>query len=90
MEFWQYHNPKTAKYQLKRAVTDLGYSFSLEVTDIQQEYKRLLALGVDFISEPQQVGEFWQVYARDIDSNIFALRQPVNSKSSYSLLNFSD
>jgi len=69
-------------------VTDLGYTYSLEVDDIQAEYKRLLSLDVDFISEPQMVGGFWQVYARDIDGNIFSLREVPQGSENYSIKNF--
>jgi catechol 2,3-dioxygenase-like lactoylglutathione lyase family enzyme len=88
MEFWQFNSPKTEIYQGKRKATDLGYSYSFEVRDIQQEYKRLKSLGVEFISTPQRVGEFWQVYARDIDGNIFSLRQAVEPNSPYSIVSF--
>lgn len=88
MEFWQYRNPVTPKNTAVRQSTDLGYSFSFEVTDIQKEYKRLKAQGVDFISEPQLMGEFWQVFARDPDSNIYSLRQTVNPLSTYSVRSF--
>ena len=85
MEFWQYKNPKTQQNTTIRQPGDLGYSFSLEVTDIQKEYRRLKALGVDFVSEPQLLGEFWQVFARDPDSNVYSLRQAVNPASTYSV-----
>ena len=88
MEFWQYRNPVSPKNTLIRQPTTLGYSFSLEVEDIQREYKRLKTLGVDFISEPQLMGEFWQVFARDPDSNIYSLRQVVNPQSTYSVDSF--
>jgi predicted enzyme related to lactoylglutathione lyase len=67
---------------------DLGYSYSLEVADIQKEYQRLMSLGVDLISAPQQVGEFWQMYARDVDGNIFSLRQVIQANSNYSIVSF--
>lgn len=88
MEFWQYRTPLTEKSSGVRTPSDLGYSFSLEVADIQKEYQRLKALGIDFISEPQLLGEFWQVFARDPDSNIYSLRQAVNPLSAYSIDSF--
>ncbi|NIB43545.1 VOC family protein [Pseudomaricurvus alkylphenolicus] len=75
MEFWQYLNPKTPEFTSERTATSLGYSFSLEVSDIQQEYKRLKAEGVAFFSQPVLLDGVWQVYAKDPDNNIFALRQ---------------
>ncbi|MFT6047542.1 MAG: catechol 2,3-dioxygenase-like lactoylglutathione lyase family enzyme [Arenicella sp.] len=85
MEFWQFVNPVTAEFKSQRDATTMGYSFSLEVGDIQKEYQRLTGLGVDFISKPVKLGGFWQVYARDPDSNIFSLRQAVDVDSEYSV-----
>lgn len=78
MEFWQFVEPQTPQSTSKH-VTDLGYRFSLEVSDIQKEYQRLSKEGVTFFSEPQLLGDFWQVYANDIDGNVFALRQAVDT-----------
>lgn len=85
MEFWQYVNPITPETSDKRDVTALGYTFSIEVADIQSEYQRLLQLGVDFVSPPVQLGEFWQVHAHDVDGNVFALRQTVDVESPLSV-----
>ena len=87
MEFWQYVNPETPLFQGKRDSTALGYSYSIEVEDIQGEYARMSDLGVEFVSEPVLLGEFWQVYANDIDGNVFALRQWVDPNSPWSVPN---
>lgn len=88
MEFWQYVNPVTAKSKGRRDVTALGYSFSLEVGDIQQEYRRLTGLGLEFVSKPVKVGEYWQAYTHDLDGNVFSLRQVVNPDSALSVRHF--
>lgn len=85
MEFWQYLNPVTPEFEGARKVTDLGYSFSLEVTDIEKEYQRLTDLGLKFVSKPVRLGEFWQAYTRDLDGNIFSLRQAVDVDSELSV-----
>jgi catechol 2,3-dioxygenase-like lactoylglutathione lyase family enzyme len=85
IEFWQYINPVTPEFTGVRDVTALGYSFSLEVADIQQEFDRLRALGVKFVGEPVALGGFWQVYAHDPDGNVFALRQAIDAESSLSV-----
>ncbi len=85
MEFWQYRNPVTSAPVGNRDVTALGYSWSIEVGDIQSEYTRMSELGVEFISEPVLLGDFWQVYANDIDGNVFSLRQAVDPGSPYSI-----
>ena len=85
IEIWQYVNPVTTEFEGERDVTDLGYSFSLEVGDIQKEYQRLTDLGLKFVSEPVRLGVFWQVYTRDVDGNVFSLRQAVDADSELSV-----
>lgn len=88
VELMQYDHPKTPAKLHKKDPTDLGYTFSLEVKDIQQEYDRMKKLGVVFMSEPQLLGEFYTVFAHDIDGNVFSLRQAVSEDSGYSMQNF--
>ncbi len=79
MELFQYGGAHPTPNTIsKRKPTDLGYTYSFEVLDIQKEYERLKAKGVEFLSEPQQLGKFWMVYANDIDGNIFSLRQAID------------
>jgi len=87
LELWEYTNPITPAYSGKRGVTDFGYSYSIEVGDIQAEYARMQDLGVEFVSEPVNMGDYWQTYAHDIDGNVFALRQWADSNSPYSVPN---
>ena len=83
MELFQYKGAHpTPNTIYKRSPTELGYSFSIEVRDIQKEYQRLKEKEVEFLSEPQQLGKFWMVYARDVDGNIFSLRQAIDPKFS--------
>lgn len=86
-EFWQFRNPATPAYIGKRGITDFGYSYSIEVGDIQAEYERMKNLGVEFISQPVLMGDYYQVYANDVDGNVFALRQWTDSNSPYSVSN---
>ena len=86
LEIWQYLSPETRAFSGKRGVTDLGYSYSIEVGNIQSEYARMVRLGVNFFSEPVLMNDCWQAYAHDIDGNIFALRQWLDADSPYSLL----
>lgn len=87
LELMQYEHPLTPASRSPRHPTDLGYTFSFEVEDIQQEYQRLKKLGVAFVSEPQILGAFWMVYAHDLDGNVFSLREPTSPASMYSLHN---
>jgi len=85
MEILQFIDPATPQSTKEREPTSLGYSFSLEVSDIEVEYQRLQALGVEFFSAPVKLGRFIQAYARDIDGNIFSLRQPVDLDGPFSV-----
>jgi catechol 2,3-dioxygenase-like lactoylglutathione lyase family enzyme len=85
LEFWEYVNPLTPPLAGKVDSTALGYTYSIEVGDIQAEYARMSDLGVEFVSEPVMLGDFWQVYANDIDGNVFSLRQAVDPNSPYSV-----
>ncbi|TQV74545.1 VOC family protein [Exilibacterium tricleocarpae] len=76
IELWQYENPRTPAFSGQREVTAPGYSFSIEVGNIQREYQRLKELGVAFVSEPVLLDNLWQAYAFDVDGNVFSLRQP--------------
>lgn len=87
LEFWQYRQPVTPALMGKRSATDLGYSYSIEVGDIQAEYQRMKNLGVEFVSAPVLMGDYYQVYANDVDGNVFALRQWVDPDSPYSVPN---
>lgn len=87
MEFWQYVNPETPEFSGNRDSTALGYSYSIEVQDIQAEYIRMTDLGVEFVSEPVLLGGSWQVFANDIDGNVFALRQWADPNSPWSVPN---
>lgn len=83
LELMEYQPPHaTPNTHYKRRPTDLGYTYSLEVLDIEEEYARLKAVGVDFISAPQRVGHFWMTYAHDIDGNVFSLRQATDPRFS--------
>ncbi len=88
LELMQYEHPVTPAKLSKKDPTDLGYTFSIEVTDIQAEYERMKKLGVEFLSEPQILGEFHTVYVHDVDGNVFSLRQAVSKYSGYSMQNF--
>ena len=75
LEIWEYLSPVTEQFKQKPNATDLGYTFSFEVGDLQAEYQRLKAMNVEFFSEPVEFAGYLQVYARDISGNVFALRQ---------------
>ena len=55
------------------------------IWDIHAEVARMTDLGVEFVSEPVKLGDFWQAYAHDIDGNVFSLRQAIDADSPYSI-----
>ena len=87
LEMMQYKSPVTDQITQFPQLTDLGYSFSFEVEDIQKEYDRLKEIGLTFVSTPQEMEDFWEVMCQDIDGNIFSLRQVKNLSSTLSLRN---
>ena len=84
IELMEYVYPATSARLRKQLPSDLGYTFSIEVEDIFAEYKRLQALGVQFLGPPVNFDGFIQVYANDIHGNLFSLRQvePANEINS--------
>lgn len=75
LEFWQYHQPQTEP-QPEANAAQFGWShFALEVDDLDAEYQRLLAAGVQFHSAPMSNRAVRFVYARDPDGGIFELLQ---------------
>jgi catechol 2,3-dioxygenase-like lactoylglutathione lyase family enzyme len=77
VEVFQYKQPAPGRGPVPRAC-DVGIRhICFDVTDIQAEYERLKAAGVEFISEPQTMGSHGvkAVYARDPDNNIVELQE---------------
>lgn len=87
MELMQYVSPKTGPTKSQKP-TDLGYHFSYETQNIQGEYLRMQKEGVELISEPQDMGEYLAFYARDVDGNLFAVRQIKDAESPLASKNF--
>jgi len=87
MELMQYVSPKTGPSKSQKP-TDLGYHFSYETPDIRGEYLRMQKEGVELISEPQDMGKYLAFYARDVDGNLFAVRQIKDAESPLTSKNF--
>lgn len=76
LEFCQYDKPATPQPTGKRPVQRFGYNWiKFEVDHLQEEYKRLLQLGVEFQSTPVQTQGAWAVLGYDPDGNPFQLIQ---------------
>ncbi|MFP6814127.1 MAG: VOC family protein [Pseudomonadales bacterium] len=78
IELWQYSNPAPEDH--RQRPSDYGYPhFALQVTDIQQEYDRMRAAGMEFVGEPVDFGTFSAIYGRDPFGNvieIYEIRDP--------------
>jgi catechol 2,3-dioxygenase-like lactoylglutathione lyase family enzyme len=75
LEFWQYHQPETEPRPPIDASRHGWSHFALEVDDLDAEYQRLLAAGVQFHGAPMSNGAVRFVYGRDPDGTIFELLQ---------------
>lgn len=77
LELWQFVNPVTPEPGAPIPFEKIGYhKFAFEVSDINKEYQRLVASGVEFLSEPVKTDESTEVFARDPDGNLFSLIEP--------------
>jgi glyoxylase I family protein len=77
IEVFQYKHPPAAVGPVPQPC-DVGIRhICFDVTDIHAEYARLKSAGVEFISEPQVMGNHrvTAVYARDPDNNIVELQE---------------
>jgi glyoxylase I family protein len=77
IEIFQYTHPDPRPVE-KRPACDAGIRhLCFDVTDIEAEYRRLSAAGVEFVSAPQQLegAGVCSVYARDPDGNIVELQE---------------
>lgn len=76
LEFWQYHQPQTTP-AARRALNAPGWNHvCFESDDLDADYQRLLALGIELHGPPQDVGSATVLFGRDPDGNVFELLQP--------------
>lgn len=73
LEVWEFIEPTTESYE-RKSTTALGYSFTIEVKDLDAEYLRLKE-HVEFLGEPILLFGYYRVLARDIDGNVFEMRE---------------
>ena len=77
IEIFCYENPVPGAAQIKMP-WDVGLRhIAFDVTDIDGEYERLKAAGVEFLSEPQSLDGVGlrSVYMRDPDGNIVEMQE---------------
>ena len=76
LEMFQFSAPEPVSTRPLRPF-DKGYThFCVDVTDIEREFARLLALGMTFgHSSPIDVGHVKSIYGRDPEGNVIELQQ---------------
>lgn len=74
LEIFEYAKPAPKAAGSERANADHGFShFSVEVKDIDEEYRRLCEAGMPFLSEPVPQAYVKCCYGRDPDGNLIEL-----------------
>ena len=77
IEIFQYASPTPNERDPGFRVCDHGIThFCLRVSEIEDEYARLSAAGVEFNSAPLDVGTSFACYGRDPFGNVFELLEP--------------
>jgi len=74
LEVFEYSSPMPRNRHGQRPVNDHGIThICLLVKDLQAEYERLQAAGMEFHSAPLQQDSGFVVYGRDLDGNVVEL-----------------
>ena len=85
MEVFQYHQPEGVR--IERRMCDPGLiHICLYVDDVQAEYERLSALGMEFHCPPGGTGTMLATYGRDCDGNVVELLQVIAEDHPFPLL----
>ncbi|MGB8859938.1 MAG: VOC family protein [Ilumatobacteraceae bacterium] len=91
LELFEYSSPVARAADPARPPCDHGYThFCLDVTDIDAEYDRLKAGGMQFHGPPPSTAEMGSgrlraIYGRDPDGNIVELQEILHAEVQFSL-----
>lgn len=87
IEVWEYVRPKTPAPTARHTLDEIGYNaFSLEVSDLKAEQKRLKKLGIE-LSGPALKIAGWKVqYAYDPEGNLFSIQQSITASKEQSVV----
>ena len=86
LEVFQFDSPAQEAQPTRRPVNKYGITHvCLEVTDIQAEYERLRAAGMEFHCAPQSQDGSSMVYGRDPDGNVVELQEILTEKSAMAM-----
>ena len=76
IELFEFSSPTPNPMTPRRPVCDHGHThLCLDVVDIETEYERLKAAGIEFHVPPQDFGNLKATYGRDPDGNVFELQE---------------
>ena len=88
IEIFEYETPAGDPGPEQRTAADRGYThFCIDVEDIDAEYDRLSAAGMQFHCPPPQLSGGWvrATYGRDPDGNIIELQEIVDRDLAFAL-----
>ena len=88
LEIFEFRSPPPHPADPERPVNDHGYThFCVDVTDIDAEYERLSAAGMQFHCPPPRLGggSIRATYGRDPDGNVVELQEIVDTTIDFAL-----
>ncbi len=82
LELWEYENPQPKSQDEEYSPADHGFAhIALQVSNIYEEYDRLMEAGMTFHAPPVQLGGSAAIYGRDPFGNIVELYEPSEERS---------
>lgn len=79
IEIFAFSKPQVSPPGERRAVSKPGLThLCFDVCNIQEEYTRLAAAGIEFHIPPQDFGAVKATYGRDPDGNVFELQEIID------------
>ncbi|WP_269621343.1 VOC family protein [Zhongshania sp. BJYM1] len=79
IEIFEFSEPTVTDKHIRRSVSKPGLThMCFDVTEIDKEYARLKAAGIEFHAPPQDFGAVKATYGRDPDGNVFELQEIVD------------
>lgn len=80
LEIFEYRSPDPRPRPADARVCDHGVThICLDVTDIEDEYRRLTAAGMTFNGPPQSIFGVRSIYGADPDGNVIELQEVVDN-----------
>lgn len=87
VEIFEFRSPTPQPGDPERPVCDHGIThICLDVSDVDEEYERLLKAGMRFHCPPQDLGAVRTTYGRDPDGNVIELQEVLDPSSPVALV----